>query len=537
MATVLAALTTHNHNPLNLGASMMSSYLHGSAMEGSASLGNVQWSPRAKGVSAPGDEKPLSTPPSVGLVDFVTTARKSTKERAKVWETMFLPPDPEAILRQHWTLDERQFQSVLDTIREKGWDAAVSIYEERRRSAKRAWTDATGGETYGKGKAESWVPRGWRAALDAESVESIEKDLADLRANRDAIVEMAAISDSDIERAKQVRDVQIPECQAEIDKVTLACSDVDGRIKEHVELSKANAAERDVLRQQYNELAEILVAKPPFRCPSCNLPIKILPDKTAAVKWEAPDVPPDAERKLADISQKGRDLKAEDDTRQKQIQDLEASRGNLSRQKSLLQGNLEALNRQAADAYKQASEIPDQSVKHGLEQHIASKSDDLHAKKSKMEADRQLEEIAYADHVCQLLGPTGARNKMLQSAISSINGLIAKECETAGWLPIRIVADDYSMSSGDIAVQAAAKNEQMKAQWLCQIACAINTESVFVVLDGTDIVKGGDWHGFVEMVNDVAMQNPDKYFVVCATMTDPDEIPHEWAQGALRLWS
>ena len=96
LAYIIGALVSHSQNPAGLSAASAKAYVRDGSIEGSALLDGVEWAPPG-GLTIPIGAKPSAPPHAVGLVDFFKGRTKN--DRAKVWEGMFLPEDPESILR------------------------------------------------------------------------------------------------------------------------------------------------------------------------------------------------------------------------------------------------------------------------------------------------------------------------------------------------------------------------------------------------------------------------------------------------------
>ena len=164
------------------------------------------WRPAAGEIEAVG-EQPVSSAEAVGLVDF--TSRRSAKERAAILQGILMPPadQVEAKVAEVLTqlLGEQDARGAIQMVQARGWEAAVTVYTERGRQAKREWTRVTH-RTYGSKIADDWRPDGWVADLDRLS--EIEAQAA-VTAARDALAalhQVRAISEDRRQAALEARD-------------------------------------------------------------------------------------------------------------------------------------------------------------------------------------------------------------------------------------------------------------------------------------------------------------------------------------------
>ena len=172
----------------------------------------------------------------MGLVNFVGSQKPS--QRAAIWEAMFLPKDPRAILEPVWKLPKEQLESVLQTIEDEDWNAACKIYESRRRDEKSNWARIVGGGlNYGKAVAAQWRPDNWVLELEGASEQDLMADITNANDALRALGASQAVEQSQIDRGIEARDEIIPKLQAKANdkKAEIA------KITEHLNEEKSRA--------------------------------------------------------------------------------------------------------------------------------------------------------------------------------------------------------------------------------------------------------------------------------------------------------
>ena len=171
MARVFAALTTHQFNPAGLSAAASKAYVREGAIEGFAEFDGVIWQPPNNN-AVPNNKKPTASRHTVNMVNFMQQAR-SKNERAEVWEGLFLPEDPAAILEPRWTGDKKQLPTILEMISKHGWSAAASVYKEQSLQYRREW-EKIAGERFKPASGNTWVPANWQTDLATASEDDLK---------------------------------------------------------------------------------------------------------------------------------------------------------------------------------------------------------------------------------------------------------------------------------------------------------------------------------------------------------------------------
>ena len=536
VATALMALVTHESNPKSLSTARLSNYLRIGARSGMASLGDVKWMP-GKGVSVPPSEEMPSNKESAGLVDFCAAASAANgKARAKVWEALFMPEDVRSLLEPHWSAGTAILDSVEETILTHGWDDAIKIFEDRRKIAKRDWSNLTG-KSYGVNVAKSWRPEGWRDELAGESRSSLQGLITDFREQHSHLVSVEAVSQDRIDRAQEIRDSEIPQAEQEAKEAEAEYESANASLAAERKGFSDCKKQLEKASNRFKEIKSILNSKPPHNCPSCNTGLVVDTAGKIAL-WTPPDTKvEELEAEQAELASKGKQLKSEYEVKKGNVDSLNAKVNEAHRKLGEAKGKVNLLKKQSSDASLKAVDLPDQSKVNELETQLEHAQADFLALETKIKSDKILGNIAVNSEIIDLLGPQGARSKVMGRGISKLNRMFESICKGTGWKPMHIDAGDYQSTSGEVPIQTAAANEKLKYQWACQIACAAFTKAQWVVLDAADTLRGDDWAGLVRLCDFTSDKVKVKHVVVCATIEDKSKIPEGWEGKALGLWN
>lgn len=525
LATALGALLSQTANPFHLPSGEHDWYVTKGANEGVGSLDGdrVLWADGA--ISAPGDAPPDASAHAVGVVDF-TEFKRGTAARAAVWEEIFLPSEVRALVEPALAgYNATEIEQVVKVIEEEGWVKAQSIYEGHRRAAKSKWGQITN-ERWGDKKAAEWRPSSWRETLATTSEETLQAALADAQEARNQLMRAEAVSQSEINQARKVRDQDLPVAQERLEK---ANADLERMRDRRTEAKRSEAeakAEKDRLLAEWEDIKAVRHAAPPHKCPHCEAGLKVV--KGAIEAWQPPA--PDEVQKAIDDTEPTREAGRE------AAKALNAAQANADAvsgtyDKALAEMNqakaqVELLTKQSAMAGMTSSAGPSQDEVDHAQNRINAANNDILAFRQHNEAQREVGNVRHFDDICKMLGPTGARATIMTKAMNAIRETIKKLGEVADWLPVEILRD-YTLVSDGIIMRMAAENEKIKSQWLCQLAAAIVRKSKWVVLDQADRLKFEEWEGLIRMLAHVSSKIPDLRIVVCAT-DDGTLMPEGW---------
>ena len=541
LARIIAALAAHDPNPAGVNATQGGVYVLDGVLEGQARLDEVVWRPPA-GISAPPRQVPRACPHAVGLIDFIRSGR-TPKERSERWEGLFLPSDTMAILEPWWEHDVRQLHSVVKIVDEHGWEKALSIYEQKRVEAKRRWQNLTGMTRHGKKNALSWVPKGWRTELESSNEDELRAAAVDLKDQINVMAVQNAVDQHEIDKAQEVLSGALPQVQKEH-------ADADDKYRE---TSQSYTALLNDFKEWQNrgreaeaniaELDRLLKAEAPYRCPGCDTGLRI--NNSFLESW----IPPSP----SDILKSNEDLTAQKDRRDwlsaqikataPTLEELRGKANQAMRERQNAEGRIVELKKQTEFADMTASSSNEQ-MRGMVEEKLREANDNLMSFRQWRDARRENDNIIELEAVCQLLGPTGARAEHMRVKMDKVRKIMANCQEVTGWEVITIL-EDYGLCSNTRQIALAAQNEQLKAQWLCQIAAAMLTNMTepkdqdddtpvrpceFLVLDQGDALKDESWDGCVVLMNRLAAARPHLHIIVCATST---ACPDGWAHVRL----
>ena len=514
--TVLAALLAHESNPKGVSAAYQKFYVHDDAQEGYAAMGKVTWQPKT-GISAPKGQKPLCSKYSVGLVDFCEPTSK--KARQAIWEDLFLPDNPEDLLRPVWTQTEKQLQAVLDKIEEVGdWKTAATMYEDQRRLFKSKWCEATGSQRYGVKVAANWTPPNWNPMLDGESRESLQAELVDARDNLQAMMAVQAVSAAQVEEAQMVRDVHLPNAKKELAEILDKSAVIQ---KEQSEFRAKFQRIQDKMTQAENWLRKTkttLAATPEHYCPHCNEGLEMADGQL--IPWIKP-----SGDELDKMRTKYDEVKEKVEVGKKKLAQLNIDKSHLvARNDELLakanelKGQVSMLTKRAEFADKEVASV-DETAKTKAEDEVRRAHEKLDAFERREQAKAHHNNVVYMDEICDLLGPNGARAVHIQECMSKITKVLDRINRITGWLPIGLT-NDYQVTSNGRPIPFCAANERYKAQWALQVACAYYSKDNWILIDESDALRDESWEGLVRLGAGLTKKNESLRVIVCATSSE-----------------
>ena len=524
-AKIIAALASQNPNPGNIAKTAKSKYITDGVEEGCAILENddntsVNWSPTAGFTLTPADLPPEAAEGAVGIVDFVGVT--SAKDAALIWEGLFLPKDPRAILEPKWKRPKEQLDVVIDYINRYGWASAVKMYEGQRVDAKRRWQEVSGNSRYGKSVAANWVPDGWSVDLEGASKESLTQAVADSQDALNAITTAKAISQKEIDEAKKIKDVDIPDLKRKEDAKMKEYNALKKKYEsvEKIVVSCAEGEEKEALK--LNNLKEQLKTakwqqEHAQKCPWCSEPLRI--DNGIIHKEDDPcgdsvvpgieDAIKNQETALRHCRDDLHDLRLKQKPIKKQLLEL---RGEVMS----VRGEVKALSEIAKKADEVPTEAAGEAERTKAEQALESARSDLKAYETWVAAKREHENVTEIDEICHLLSPEGARAAIMADAMAKVRKVLSNITEITGWKALSI-ADDYSLTSGGRPIALTAENEKHKMQWALQIATARISKSKWCVLDACDLLHNDSWDGLINLTKRLSAKVADMHIVILGT--------------------
>lgn len=530
VAIIMAALVTHQGNPLHLSAAERTCYLTRGVQEGSATLraadAERQWFPLNMSVDivetateGPGTRLPLAPPHTVGLIDFI--AKRAPKERADVYESLFPPPDPATLLRGK--IPDYQLDAVVDEIRRGGWDAALAIYEGKRREAKQVWQETTGVGRYSAKKGANFVPVHWRVELAGESLDTLRATLQNAKDALAMLSTQEAIEQEKITQARAIKYDQIPLKEKELAE---AKTTRDGYVKTVAELGQTITGYDRKIREceaTIQRCDALLRASPKYRCPTCDAGLTYTAKTDTITLWQEP-APDEVQQAHAELERAKDFIEQHRTDRYRHQLQHDADHNFLTASVAVVQridGELAVLHSQTALAdvearpganpldITRAEERRDEAVK------------DLEAKQMMVEATRAHNNVVELDAVCETLSAQGARWEQTQSVVLHLNDALRKICTVARWDVVQ-VSSDYTVQYGGWPVALCAENERLKTQLAIQLAFTmIYAPASVVVLDAVDKLQDDAWQGLIDVLGrfetKLRESRPELRILLCGT--------------------
>ena len=517
VATAVAAVLTHENNPMGLSATAYQAYLLDGETEGHVTIGDVSWRP-TKGIevrSIAGEQQKY-LPHSLGLVDF--GARRTREQRAALWEDLFLPADPAELLGELPIVPSLRDKLVAH-IKQEGWDKTQTIYQELRRQQKRKWQDATS-KTWGVKTGRTWTPDHWQPHLETTTEEDLRTKETKTRHTLERYVISAAVQQDTIDAAKSERDTALAEIESTIGRCAAKRSDLTGSRDElSIERTKANqelASMESELRHA-NDLIEI---KAPHLCPHCQEGLMIdMAGKTMVTAWTPPtrNQVEKAHTTIATLDTSKKDLQSRVYDISVSVQSLEEQMGEVRREHDEAVGVRGRVLQQTKLADQRAVlGEGSEAAKAELADEARRALEDLQAFTLWNAARSAHDSIMAYDVICTALAPQGLRGKKVRVEMQRVHKALERIAVATGWAKIEL-SDDYAVSVGGRALPLCAQNERWKAQAVLQVATALITDTPIVIVDGADCLQDDSWLGLVKMAERFCRLAPAHQIMVCGT--------------------
>ena len=176
-------------------------------------------------------------------------------------------------------LPEADLVGVMEMLSERGWEPAHAVYAEWGRKAKQEWRDITN-RNYGVKVAADWRPDGWLADFDLKTVQEAEAAVTDARDALNAMHRVQAVSETDVQRAKDAADA-LPGLRARLGNlqtVITAKEEERSAIPLAAAAMKAQGLERSLAdaRRELSRTAGV--------CPHCGEGVAIRRNKVEAAE-------------------------------------------------------------------------------------------------------------------------------------------------------------------------------------------------------------------------------------------------------------
>lgn len=440
------------------------------------------WRPGTGEIEA-GPEASISSGTAVGLVDF--TAKRGAKERAAIIQGVLLPPAAEveakveAVLTE--LLGEQDARGAIKMVRERGWEAAATVYAERGRQAKREWSAVTH-RTYGTKVADDWRPDGWVASLDNLTVIEAQSAVTAARDGLAALHQVHAVTESRKQDAAIARE-RMPEALA----VAEAAAAEEARHRDvYREVTDSHRELYREIEQHQRTVANLRkLDTDPQCCPSCNCPLTV--DMMGNIVVAEPIT--DAQKaQIQESQQRVDELRARIDTETQKVADklqdvsrkAEACHGEVRRlERIVAEGQGEVQTAETAQQIADAETTVDRAKEHAQMVEDVARA---------IEAHQTAVRYAAAAHA---LGPRGPRGDMIEAGLKRLQAGLWTISEVAGW-PLTSVDQAGSVTVtvdvGDRPVELCSESEQWRSQAAIQLTVAALDGSGLVVLDRADVL-------------------------------------------------
>lgn len=543
-AKTLAAVVTHNNNPWGLSAALSKAYIKNGTIEGNASINNgATWKAPNEMMVPPG-VLPEASIHTTGIQNFVIGAGTQKANKSKIYEDLYLPTDPETLLRPAWKHEEVQLLSVINIIKERGWQSAANNYGDLKKSEGAKWAKISG-QQYGKKKAVTWRPDDYTSDMEGISEQALldERSLAQEAIQKITVTQ--AVAQERVDYGEKARDEFLPLAN---EAVTTAQQEYDRKMNaEQVAVNnyKTEKAKTDEITNQINKLLsekkQIIVnpARPKGeKCPSCQILLLRPQGQPLAIMGENPPPPNNdlINEQNALIGEQIAELDASlknynvipllNEYRQMQAE-VAATRDLLNQAK----GHRDTVAKTALDANLVASDSNDAYLSHheNIRQAAVNKHKAFH---KHVEAQRAHENYTHYESIEKLLSANGIRSEYMQVRMDNLRDWLDTISKVTGWLPITIT-EGYDPLSNGLPAHMTAENEQRKVQWAISAAIAMQDKTCkWLILDAADLLKDESWEGLVKLVDKLQIRAIQKdkrdefHIVVCATSA---AIPPGWS--------
>jgi len=403
---------------------------------------------------------------------------------------------------------------VWEGIEALGWDGKLKDLEDKGRTLKYKWADATGEKNYGSEKAANWLPAGWTPNLAAATVEALRAAVKSARGALDDALRVQGADAGEVTRLKALADAMDLRRDA-LEKLVRARADAE---------TAHDAAEMAREALPPAEQADGLT------CPCCGSMLRLAHNLGS-------------DKRLVEADRIG-----EEELRARRM-NIASADGKLSKAK----GELSALVAQESTARAALTEAEAAARKLAEigEDRGAGTADAVDvARAAVAEAERRLKAVeakAKADECVRLLDlnarvraivePTGLRQSRLEKVLTAFNdGPLAELCAPAQWDHVRI-EPDMSVTFGGRPYAALAghgpqiASDQFKARVILQVAVARLQGDPLVVIDAADVLDARGRSGLILMLHDVGIAA-----LVTMTYSAPDLPPDLAKAGKGRVY-
>ena len=471
------------------------------------------------GFTAPTDaEGATTTSQATGLVDFI--AKRSEKERIKLFEEFFIPDNAADVLKDTWPDSAPQLDAVAGVIARDGWESALKMFEAQRLEAKRQWQRITGAGVYSTSKAVSWTPADWNHALSGMTEEEAQIKAEDARDALAALGNEIAVTENERAKAIHARDVEIPALELEFEASRQATKEVNVTYCKVLAEKEACKNAGMKARRAMDALQKTVDAKPDALCPHCQgeLSVRLSTSGKSVEKFAKLDeaAMKEAHLRLEEAADNLEAITLEYRSKSELLKKIEKELEDMGKQSYALRMKLED-KRAAAELADRNIGEDDAHAKSQAAEDVQNAKRDMAAIQKMKESAKAHEAVVELDAVCKLLGPKGARAGIMHDAVKKINSRLSNICSAAGWPSIHMTKA-YELQCKGRPIQLCSESERLVCQYAMQMALGIITKAEWIVFDRADTLRGSMWEGLVKVCQSFASKAKwPVRIVVCGT--------------------
>ena len=441
-----------------------------------------------------------ANPPAISAVaaGLVHIADMKDIERQRFLTTFLAAtPTKEQLAAELPDIDAALIERLWEHIQVNGWDTAHASAKEKGAGLKGEWKATTGGEVYGKNKAETWHPAVWEPDMMNITEEELLSQQKAAQEWRDAAIRSNAVSEAEIEALKQKA--------AQKDALVTAVADAETFAENwRTAVRDIEPLVRDGIPQKGAQIQH---------CPYCN---KALETKGGIVQKYAGGMS-DKDYKRA-MEKYNTDKKDMDEARLQ----LSQAEVDVAKAKAALAAAKQA-EKDLAKATPQTAADTDNTAE--AEQRLAHAQARLDSFRAYHRALELHESIDLNAKIVAALAADGLRLRVLTVALTVANDHLIALCDWASWDAVTI-APDMSIMYGEVPYYLCSESEQWRVNAVLQIMVAKRDGSGMVILDRADVLQKAAKNGLFALLMAIGMN-----CLVAMSMSSPDEIPKAFNNG------
>ncbi len=419
------------------------------------------------------------------------------KERSKYFSDLLgLLPEFTDLFKALPDMDNIILEALWKQINISGWDVTHDQAKKKGAELKSFWKKATGGDTYGKLKVESWQPEGYDRKMTADHITT---RLAELKKQHENDVGKQAIDDAEKTRL-----------------TGLAVYTEDAR-EAHMKASNQTVKLLEERNALYTGNAPVLLSKEgEQKCPGCNIVLIIKDDKICKSDGITNKDITDSQKKL--IAYQKKIKTAEEKYNESSLASDETQR---------ILNECEA----AQETLDKSSDNTDDGT------NLEKKNDEIAVLMVKKDAIKQYsdarsihEKILSNETIVKVLAPDGLRKKFLSKGMSGFRESLNKLSAYTEYGVVSI-DDDMNILYNKRPNSTISGSAKFRRDLLIQLVCAKIDGSNVVVIDGADILDLKGLYGLSKAVKYIGIPA-----LVCATMDKREDMPDMSAIGGGSYW-